>query len=474
MRNIKFIITLLITIAILTNCSCSVNKVNVQRWNIGYPDTTKVTATLKGNTLIITGKGEMGNYPIYKSWHESKNNITNVVIKKGITHIGNHAFYDCHQLQSVSIPKGMVSIGEFAFKNCYKLENVIIPISVTTIKKNAFERCKSLKSIVIPNNVTQIGEYAFYECFYLNTISIGNSVNQIDKAAFRACHNLSSITIPKSTARIGDIVFRECFNLENIDVEYGNLKYSSVNGVLFNKNQDTLIAYPNGKKGEYIMPENVSVIGGSAFACSKINSISIPNTVKIIEGDAFRYCHSLKTVNIPNSVTEVGILSFANCDSLVSIVFGTGIRDINMYAVSQSNNLLDINVDANNLRLSSNNGVLYNKTQDTLIIYPRGKKGKFVVPQNVKCIKRGAFEGSQGLTEITISENVISIEDLSFQYIRNLTKVTNMSATPQSISNEVFSYVRLNNLSLYVPLSAIDTYKNAQVWKEFGEIKPIE
>jgi hypothetical protein len=474
MKNMKFIITLLITITILTNYSCSVNKVNVRKWNIGFPDTTNVTAILKGNTLIIEGKGKTGNYPLYKTWYDSKNNITNVIIKKGITHIGSHAFYDCHQLKSISIPKGMVSIGEFAFKNCYQLEHVIIPNSVTIIKRNAFERCKSLKSIVIPNNVTRIEEYAFYECFNLNNILLGSSVSQLDEAAFRACHNLSAITIPKSTTKIGDIAFRECYNLTNINVEYENLNYSSINGVLFNKNQDTLIAYPNGKKGEYIIPESVSVIGGSAFARSKIDAVFIPNTVKIINGDAFRYCHNLKNITIPNSVTETGILSFANCDSLVSIMLGSGITDVNMYVVSQSNSLSDINIDANSLRFSSKNGVLYNKTQDTLIMYPRGKNGGFTVPPNVKCIKTGAFEGCQGLTEITISESVTRIEDLAFQYIRNLTKVTNMSIIPQPISDGAFSHVKLNTLSLFVPRSATDTYKNTPVWKEFGEIKVIE
>lgn len=464
-------IRLVILLSVIT-IQLNITELNAQTWNIGYPDSSKVTATLNGDTLLITGTGDMKNYPRNKTWHDK---IVSVRIENGVTNIGHFAFNRCYQLNSVSISESVKVIGEFAFQDCSKLKNVVIPNSVESIKRNAFKGCKSLDSITIPNSVQRIDKYAFFECYNLKQVTLENGkLNKIGENAFRACHKLTSINLPQSLIELGDVVFRECYELKSIDVENGNLNYLSVNGVLFNKNQDTLIAYPNGKNGGYIIPQSVTVIGNSTFACSKVNSILIPSSVRVIEGDAFRYCDYLKSITIPNSVTSIGVLAFADCDSLVDITLGSSITDVNMYFVSQSNRLTEINVDKNNLRLSSYDGVLYNKSQDTLIMYPRGRKGSFVVPKNVKCIKKGAFEACEGLNEITISETVSTIEDLAFQYDRNLKIVKNMSTTPQMISDEVFSYVKLENLNLFVPNEVIDKYKNTNVWKEFGEIKAIK
>ena len=457
----------LITFLNLVFVVIQISNTNAQTWNIGYPDRTSVTATFSNKLLVIKGKGDMKNYPIYETWKNKE--IENVQIENGVTNIGHHAFYDCNKLKSISIPEGVTSIGESAFKNCENLENVIIPNSTVEIKENAFESCKSLKSIIIPNNILQINEYAFYECFNLINIQLGSGLNKIGSCAFRACHNLASITIPKNTIDIGIIAFRECYNMENIEVEKGNTKFNSINGVLFNKKKDTLLAYPNGKKGKYIIPKSTLVIGNSAFASSKINSVNIPKTVKIIKGDAFRYCNNLKNIKIPNSVNEIGNLTFANCDSLERIKLGSSITELNMYILSQNENLLKIKISRKNLKFKSKRGILYNKSSDTLVMYPRGKKGDFIIPENVICIKKGAFEGCEGLTKIVIPKSLKTIEDLAFQYCSNLIEVTNKSNIPQIISNQVFSEKKL----LLVPEKNIQLYKNAKEWQDFLRIQKI-
>jgi hypothetical protein len=465
MNKIKVGCTIIAAVLLLTF------KASAQTWSIGYPDSSKVRATLHGDTLLISGSGEMKDYPMNKTWHDR---IVGVRIEKGVTNIGHFAFYRCYQLRSVEISESVKQIGEFAFQDCIQLKGITLPNSLRLIQRDAFHGCKLLDSIIIPNQVTRIDKYAFFECFNLTKVLIKSKVlGHIGDDAFRACHKLSSITLPECLTKLGNIAFRECYSLERIEVEPGNKNYCSIDGVLFNKGRDTLLAYPNGKKGKYIVPESVSVIGSSAFACSKVDAVSIPNTVTAIEGDAFRYCHQLKQIIIPNYVSAIGVLALANCDSLLSITLGSGIKEINMYLVSQSNNLLEIKVDKNNTGLRSFQETLFTKRQDTLIMYPRGKKGKYVIPKKVRCIKRGAFEACEGLTEISIPKTVTTIEDLAFQYNRNLKVVTNMNPIPQPVSDEVFSYVKLKNLCLYVPQKAIDKYKSMKVWKDFGEIKAI-
>ncbi len=271
--------TKIITIFILLFSSLwGVVEINAQTWNIGYPDSSKVTAILTGNKLTIKGKGEMKNYSFQKIWKDS---VKSVFISEGITNIGHHTFRDCRKLESISISEGVKTIGEFAFNNCTKLKNVIIPNSVTEIKKGAFQRCSSLKSIVIPNNVNQIEEYAFYECFNLNKVILGNSLSRIGGSAFRACHNLSSLPTPENPVKIGDIAFRLCDKLETIQVENKHLKYSSIQGVLYTNKQDTLIAYPTDSTGKYKNSKKASDIWNDAFSNYKINSLHFPQTLQV-------------------------------------------------------------------------------------------------------------------------------------------------------------------------------------------------
>ena len=112
--------------------------------------------------LTISGTGEMFNYKKKKTpWDEHKYRVTKVVIEKGVTSIGNLAFMDCINLNSVEISNSVKTIGDTAFYNRSSLISMIIPNGVETIEFDAFENCNSLASVEIPNSVKTIGEGAF-------------------------------------------------------------------------------------------------------------------------------------------------------------------------------------------------------------------------------------------------------------------------------------------------------------------------
>ena len=97
-------------------------------------------------------------------WVGDKSKCIEVTIPKGVTSIGDWAFYECGSLTNITIPKGVTSISKSTFTHCSSLKNIIIPEGVTSIGDQAFEDCRFLTSITIPESVTSIGEDAFSSC----------------------------------------------------------------------------------------------------------------------------------------------------------------------------------------------------------------------------------------------------------------------------------------------------------------------
>jgi hypothetical protein len=173
------------------------------------------------------------------------------------------------------------------------------------------------------------------------------SVTAISFLAFPFCSDLTSVIIPHSVTSIGENTFFFCSRLISISVNVNNTAYSSTNGVLFNKDQTTLICFPAGKTGVYTIPYTVTVIGNSAFySCSRLTSVTIPNSVTTIGSSAFYSCSRLISVIISNSVATIGEGAFCDCSSLTSVTIPNSVTTIGDFAFLGCSSLTNIYVKA--------------------------------------------------------------------------------------------------------------------------------
>ena len=173
--------------------------------------------------------------------------------------------------------------------------------SVTRIMSDAFQFC-TLTNVTIPGNVTNIGDFAFAGCGLIS-ITLGTNVTSIGNSAFSQC-KMASVTIPSSVTSFGNGAFGWCASLGAITVNTNNSFYSSTNGVLFNKNQTTLVQFPAGVVGSYTMPNSVTSIQAGAFAGCGLTNVIISTNVTSVDQEAFEES-GLTSVTIPNSVTNI-------------------------------------------------------------------------------------------------------------------------------------------------------------------------
>jgi hypothetical protein len=254
-----------------------------------FTDTFIIPDTING--LLVTSIG----HEAFMGWQW----LASVTIPNSVTNIEGEAFLWCVSLKSITIPRGVKSIKDATFYHCRNLTSITFPDGVTTIGDNAFSDCISLTNIIMPDTISNIGTWAFADCHMLTNVTIPNGVTSIGEYAFINCNSLTSVTIGRGVTNLTVLTFLACERLTNYTVNPLNPYFASLAGALFNNNLTTLIQYPLGNIGSYIIPNGVTNIGDYAFS----------------------YCNNLNRVTIPDSVTSIGIEAFYDCPSLISVFF---------------------------------------------------------------------------------------------------------------------------------------------------------
>lgn len=374
--------------------------------------------------------------------------------------IGANAFKDNNVIHTVTISEGITAIGEMAFDEAENLNSVTLPSTLRTIESLAFTYTK-LTELIIPEGVNTIGGNAFMCNYFLKSVALPSTLSTIDTNPFYYC-------------AIEEIIF------ENNDY------FKLSGGALFTKDGKTLILYPVGSENKsYTVPVGTENIGFGAFQNAKnLNSVLLPASLKTICESAFEGCESLEGIVIPNSVTEIGTNAFNHCYSLTEVTLSESLSVIDSIfqfchalerihlpaSISSVKNtfietlsLQTITVAENNPYFKVVDNVLYSKDEKTLICYPSAKEEKtYTVIAGTEKLYFNAFYATkletvilpEGLSEIP-STAFVSNESLSAIVLPSTLKI--MPELPALVGKaEVFYSIQEVDLSdgVNIPYSA--------------------
>lgn len=311
--------------------------------------------------------------------------MSSIRLPDTIVEIGKCAFMDCYGLREVSFGNGLTIIGDYAFAYSQGIEKISIPDSTLTIGDYAFLECRTTKFLSIGRNLKHIGDSAFRGCTGLsNALLLPEGLTHIGDYAFHST-SISMAYIPKSVTYIGAGAFIKNDLFEYIGVDPENENYSSIDGVLYDKNQNEVLCFPTAK-----------------------NPVAIRDTITYIGDDAYSNCKYFgENLVIPESVIRIGSTAFFGIDNLKTVTLGSNVAVMGQGAFAGCFNLVEVNL----------NEVL---TSISPYCFEYSDIASLSLPNSITSIGKGAFESCQLLESLTINRGLTSIGDDVFQHCDNL------------------------------------------------------
>lgn len=358
------------------------------------------------------------------------------LIPEGVQVIRDYAFKslkDPGRVLGMYLPDSLLRIGEGAFVKCYHIPDLYIPKNVEYIDEGFADHCSGMFQIRVHSENMYFSDFngvlynkdqtELIRCpeGYENLNNVfSENVRVIKKGAFKNCDDFE-IKIPKSVEVIEEGAF-ENLCAENIYADKYNPCFSSVNGVLYNKNRTKLVKFPIKKRKiqNNIFSKEIQKIGRYAFEKSWIEDIVLPEGVKEIEDYAFAFCEHLKKVSLPKGLIGLGDYAFVNCQELKKINIPESVENIGRkvlyWCLSLETSSYDLFCNRNDLGFDKQSD--YKKTKDFIIendvlVKYTGKDESVIIPDGIRKIGRSAFNGS-GISWVQFPESLEEIGDWAF------------------------------------------------------------
>lgn len=410
--------------------------------------------------------------------------LTTVTNLQRVERIGSDAFSECWKLSSITFPSCLISIGSDAFEFCISLGTVTIPKKVEKISSGAFKAAatrfqvasknkfysskngvlynkKGTRLIQVPTNATgtlhipkevkKINRNSLRYC-EIKKLVFAKGITTLDKYIFQDMNRLQTIVLPETLSELKyDSVspaYLNCNHITSIQIAQTNPHFSSVDGVLYNKDQSKMLFYPIGKKGELTLPDNLRKLNYQ-LKTNKLTSIQVTaNNSKFTSVDGVLYdnrtrkmlCYPLYkgTYRIPKSVNDVNYL----------------------YQIQDIVKLKSIQVSGKNNKFYAKDGVLFSNSNDTLLYYPPQKAGAYVVPESTAYIDPDAFNYAKKLTKLTISKNVSrhAYTTYSFENCSNLQEIVVKQGKLNSINMSFWYCDKLKKITLPSSIMTMNMY----------------
>ena len=436
MRKLKWIIALIMTAAVMAavlvftvsaDSDDTVYVSNNSLYQYTLDENKKATilsySGTESNIIINRIDGKYAIAEIAEGAFAGNENLVSVELYASVKTIGKDAFYGCTNLTTVTLRPNstLETIGQGAFTGCTKLSGFQLPASLKTIGDEAFRDCTAAAIIFDEaTGLESIGDYAFSFC------GTGASENV-------------TVTLPQNLTDIGYGAFYGCLNIRAFDISASNPAFSSIDGILYNKDGTVLELYPPARSGStFTVPSSVKTISGGAFAGAPLESIVVPQGVTEIGGSAFYSAYNLKTVTLPDSLVSLGSYAFLNCEKLEEVLLPESLTDIGTFIFRGCINLKNVKLPSSMTTIPD--GLFDSCAALESIELPSGitEIGQFAfnyctslksiqLPAGVKTIKSYAFRNCASLTEIDASM-ATEIGAFAFQACSKLSKADIRSA----------------------------------------------
>ena len=189
----------------------------------------------------------------------------------------------------------VTAINPKAFAGAKRLKAVVIPSGVNAIGDFAFEDCDSLTNVFFPNNPMSLGQGFFFKCSSISNVTIGSDWKTIDFTMFRWSNNLTQINIPAKVEKIQGV--KKLKYLTTITVDPNNSKFSSYEGLLYNKDGEILYACPRAYTGKVRIKDGTKKITeGALIDCIDVTILDFPSTLQLFSFRETSRMKLLKTI----------------------------------------------------------------------------------------------------------------------------------------------------------------------------------
>ena len=407
------------------------------------------------NAGVVT---ECNNYLFYKC-----TGVENLTLPESLVTIGNHTFSDMTALQYCRMSNNVESVGEYGFAGDVNLTDLTFSKKVKTLRNNLFMNCTSLPLFTVHPAVTSIEDNAFMNCDSLATLSFTDSndllnigrrnengnfaamfsdspvqslylsrwlIYNIDEESYAPFYNRSTLTDLRFGETLGDIgkfLFEKCSSIATVNIpgvesigEKAFYDCTALSGLTLNSGTTSL--------------------GEQTFAnCTALKNVVLPPTVVWVSDGCFMNDHELVTLDLGNSLEIIGPSAFSGCASLSELNFPKTLYGLGVESFKGCENLSYVTIP-DSCRLSS--------------------------------IGARAFQNCTGIEWISLSNRITSLGANSFDGCNSIRYIKSFNTVPP-VGLPNFSGNVIENSTVFVPAESLDDYKDADLWWEFFNIRPM-